>query len=334
MAMFTPPISPTTAPKLDPREEHFHIPSPHEGLSLFLRLLPADGNRPCRGVLLYIHGATFPSALSIAHRFDGRSWRDELCEAGFHVWGLDLHGFGQLSDPYPEMDEPAKDHAPLGRVRNAAPQVKQAARFICAHHEVARLSLIAHSWGSLVAGRFAQEHPELMDRLVLFGPITRRQTRSEAADLMAWRLITIEEQWNRFIADVPAGEPPVLLRRHFEDWAGRYLDTDPASRTRNPAAVKVPSGPYQDIADAWASGFPYDPALITCPVAIIRGEWDSLCDDDDARWLFTAFTSAPVRRDIKIGRGTHLMHLESSRYALYRETEAFLLGRDIAPRTA
>ena len=46
------------------------------------------------------------------------------------------------------------------------------------------------------------------------------------------------------------------------------------------------------------------------PVAIIRGEWDSMCRDDDAQWLFAAFARAPIRRDVKIGRATHLMHLE------------------------
>ena len=51
--------------------------------------------------MLYIHGATFPSALSIAHRFDGTSWRDVLNEAGFDVWGLDFYGFGH-SDRYPK----------------------------------------------------------------------------------------------------------------------------------------------------------------------------------------------------------------------------------------
>ena len=59
-----------------------------------------------KGVVLYVHGATFPSALSIAHRFDGRSWRDELCAAGFHVWGFDFHGYGN-SDPYPAMSSAA-----------------------------------------------------------------------------------------------------------------------------------------------------------------------------------------------------------------------------------
>src|SRR5262249_10535906 len=82
---------------LDPREQHFRIRSPRAGLSLFLRYLPSarEVSREDR-VALYVHGGTFPSGLSIAHRFDGRSWRDELCDAGFHVWALDFHGFGRL----------------------------------------------------------------------------------------------------------------------------------------------------------------------------------------------------------------------------------------------
>ena len=87
--------------KLDPREQHFRIPGPREGLSLFLRFLPAAETRfrPRRAVL-YVHGATFPSALSVAYRFDVKSWRDALNQAGFDVWGLDFYGFGH-SDRYP-----------------------------------------------------------------------------------------------------------------------------------------------------------------------------------------------------------------------------------------
>jgi hypothetical protein len=108
-------------PKLDAREAHFCVPSDHAGLSLFLRYLAPDHSpTPDRRVVLYVHGATFPSALSIAHRFDGRSWRDELVACGFHTWALDFHGFGQFSDPYPEMDEPAENNPPLGRAQDAS----------------------------------------------------------------------------------------------------------------------------------------------------------------------------------------------------------------------
>jgi hypothetical protein len=63
---------------------------------------------------------------------------------------------------------------------------------------------------------------------------------------------------------------------------------------------------------------------------MIRGRWNSLMDDDDGRWLFDAFAGSPVKRDIKIGRGTHLMHLAAIRLALWQESIGFLLGDDVA----
>ena len=107
--------------------------------------------------------------------------------------------------------------------------------------------------------------------------------------------------------------------------------SDPASRTRSPVAVKVPSGAFQDIFDAWAGELAYDPGLVRSPVAIIRGEWDAYCTDADACWLFDALSAAPEKCDVKISRGTHLMHLETMRHALYRESIAFLTGGSPAP---
>jgi pimeloyl-ACP methyl ester carboxylesterase len=302
---------------LDPRETTVRIPSPNPGLHLFLRHLPPPADAAAAGgIVLYVHGGTFPSALSIAHRFDGRSWRDTLADAGFHVWGLDFHGFGE-SDPYPDSDP----NTPLGRTNDASRQLERAVRFILAHHSRPRLSLVAHSWGSMVAGHLAGRRPDLVDRMVWFGPIARRDPLTDPQSLPAWRLISLQDQWNRFTADVPPGELPVLSRRHFAEWGQAYLDSDPASRDRIPPAVRTPSGAFQDIFDAWAGQFPYDPAQIQAPTAIIRGEWDSLCTDQDAAWLRAAI---PRATDIKIPRATHLMHLEENRYALYRETEAFL----------
>jgi len=133
---------------------------------------------------------------------------------------------------------------------------------------------------------------------------------------------------------VAPDEQPVLSRAHFDAWSERYLDTDLDSRGRDPAGVKTPTGPFTDILRAWHGDLAYDPALVQAPVAIIRGEWDGLINDEDARWLFDAFTASPIKRDIKISRGTHLMHLETMRYALYRESIAFLMadGKLSAPR--
>jgi pimeloyl-ACP methyl ester carboxylesterase len=323
----------STAPTLDAREQHFRIPGPRQGLSLFLRFLPAAHTtfRPRRAVL-YIHGATFPSALSIAHRFDGKSWRDALGEAGFDVWGLDFYGFA-YSDRYPEMDQPAIDNAPLCTAEDAAKQLEAAVTFILGHQNLDKLSLISHSWGSMPAGLFAGTHSARIDQLVLFAPIGRREPRRYETPpaFPAWRVVSIEDQWNRFVEDVPANEPPVLSRIHFEECSQRYLDSDPDSRSRDPAGVKTPLGPFSEIIRAWHGQLAYDPALVRSPVAIIRGEWDGLMLDDDAQWLFNAFAQSPAKRDIKIGRGTHLMHLETMRTALWQESIAFLHGHDSAP---
>jgi pimeloyl-ACP methyl ester carboxylesterase len=317
-------------PKLDPREQHFRISGPIEGLSLFLRFLPAarahDG--PRRAVV-YVHGATFPSALSIAHRFDGRSWRDALNDAGFDVWGLDFHGFG-FSDRYPEMDKPAADTPPLCIAEDAARQLATAVAFIRAHQNLERVSFISHSWGSMPLGRFAGEHPSLVDRLVLFAPIGRRPARryETAPTFPAWRIVSLEDQWTRFVEDVPDTAAPVLAKTHFDEWGQHYLDSDPESRRRSPAGVKTPLGPFSEIIKAWHGRLAYEPAKVQAPLAIIRGEWDGLLLDEDARGLFDEFTQAPAKRDIKISRGTHLMHLESARVALWQESINFLDGED------
>jgi hypothetical protein len=73
------------------------------------------------------------------------------------------------------------------------------------------------------------------------------------------------------------------------------------------------------------------PSTIFCVLGMASSatsllEWDGVIPDQDACWLFDAFKASPIKRDIKISRGTHLMHLEAMRGALYNEANTFLLG--------
>jgi len=135
----------------------------------------------------------------------------------------------------------------------------------------------------------------------------------------------------RFGEDVAPHEPPVLSRRHFDEWARLYLDSDSRSRARHPEGVQTPCGPFVEILRAWHGELAYEPQRVRAPVAILRGAWDGLVTDADARWLFDAFTQSPVKRDVKIGRATYLMHLEVMRPALWRESATFLIADDAAP---
>jgi pimeloyl-ACP methyl ester carboxylesterase len=168
--------------------------------------------------------------------------------------------------------------------------------------------------------------PARVERLVLFAPITARGGEPTAQQSPAWHLVTADAQWTRFVATVPAGAAPVLPRKWFDPWVAAYLASDPLASRRNPPAVQVPFGPLADAQAAAAGVLPYDPAHIIAPTLIVRGEWDHWPTDADAQWLFRALVNAQDKRDVKIARGTHVMHLETSRMALYRETAGFLLG--------
>jgi len=281
---------------------------------------PANGDRS--RPVLYVHGATFPSDASIMFRFEGGSWADSLNAAGFDVFGLDFAGYGG-SERYPAMASDAPG-PPLGRAPETADQVARAVRMILEETGAKQLVIIAHSWGSLPAAAFSADHPDQVQRLVLFGPITRRHDAPPPNPIPPWRDINIAQQHARFVAEVPPGEAQVLAQDDFPRWTRTYLAADPAAAGREPPAVRTPNGPTADIAEAWFGRLPYDPARIRAPTLIVRGDWDRVCDDRDARGLCAALTGSSQARVVTIPRATHLMHLETGRQALYDATNAFL----------
>src|SRR5689334_7826963 len=71
------------------------------GLQIRLRHTPPPASASGHALpVLFIHGASFPSALAFDFRMDGQSWMDKLAARGFDVYALDFPGYG-LSDRYP-----------------------------------------------------------------------------------------------------------------------------------------------------------------------------------------------------------------------------------------
>lgn len=297
------------------------VPLPEGKLAVY-PLSKAKGTR--RGVVLYVHGATFPASLAMGYRFDEYSWADDIAHAGFDAWGFDFLGYG-ASDRYSAMSAEPTQSPPLGRAPAAARQVGAAVRCVLAAAKVRQLAMVAHSWGSMPAALFACERPEEVEKLVLFGPILQRglEKLPTPESLPGYTLITVSAQYQRFTEDLPKGEPEVLLKRHFERWAIDYLACDPESAGRTPPAVKTPLGPAADIYAAWSGQLPYEPKRLRTPTLLVRGEWDSLCADTDATW-FIERCGAPHKADVKVAKGTHLMHLEQSRFGLYDAANEFL----------
>jgi pimeloyl-ACP methyl ester carboxylesterase len=300
-------------------QQTFRLPASGAYPSLFVRRQPLIG----APAVLYIHGATFPSALSVGFDFGGGSWLDDWQARGFDAWAFDFAGFGE-SGRYAAMGEPADHCAPLCRAPEAAGQIAAVLALIRRETGRPRASLVAHSWGSMPAARAAIAEPDGVDRLVLFAPIARRAANPAPANLPAWSDFTVEAQHTRFIADVPKGHAPVLVA--FDRWAPAYLASDPDAARRMLPAVRIPNGPRADNAEAWSGRLAWNPAELTRPLVIVRGAWDSLCTDTDAGRLLAAAASAPQRRDCKLEAGTHLMHLETGRRALYEAVGRALKG--------
>ena len=74
------------------------------------------------------------------------------------------------------MNEPSQDNGPLGAAQDAA-QTDRGCRPVYPRliRRIEKLSLVSHSWGSMPTGIFASAFPALLDRLVLFAPIARRE---------------------------------------------------------------------------------------------------------------------------------------------------------------
>jgi len=71
----------------------------------------------------------------------------------------------------------------------------------------------------------------------LFMRIAKRSPRRyEQPPLFpAWKSPRVEEQWNPFVGDVPAHDPPVLSRVHFDGSLGRKPSWRPDFRAKSQA---------------------------------------------------------------------------------------------------
>lgn len=303
-----------------PATRSYTLPWQHAGESLTLALhrQPAEGD-----VVLYVHGATFPSALAVGWRMQGASWMDDLQQAGFDAWALDFAGYGDAQRPKPFAGA-TNAGPPFGRYDAAAEQIGVALQYIRRVRPEARIHLIAHSWGTLPAQRAVIQYPDSVSRLVLFGPLVPRDGTPMGTPTETWALIDEAAQRPRQRTGMPEDLPTPVDEAELDRWCAAYLASDATASQRTPLSVRIPNGPSADVAASWGGQSLVDSALIQIPVLIVRGEWDHVTTDEDARRLFNALRGASDKRDVKISGGNHWLHLQPRRVALWAEVRSFL----------
>lgn len=115
----------------------------------------------------YIEKGTGSNHIILIHGFGGHSftWRfiiDQLAEAGYHIWSIDLLGFG-LSDK------------PLGAPYGLDLFRQQITDFIISK-KIGSAHLIGNSMGGGLCLGMAVEHPQMVKSLVLIDPFAYPQT--------------------------------------------------------------------------------------------------------------------------------------------------------------
>ncbi len=313
--------------------EEMMVPSSDSGIEIYVRnKRPANMTafRPDRTVL-FVHSSTVPSSTTFDMPLGGMSWMDYIAQRGYDVYLLDLRGYGKSSRPK-EMSEPAANNPPIVRGETAVKDISSVVDFILKRRNIARLQLLAWSWGTSLMAFYTTQNPGKVERLVLYAPTWMRTTpaltqgATATGPVPAYRLVTREQARARWLNGVPEDKKATVIPAGwFDQWADATWATDPEGSKMNPPVLRAPNGVVQDGAEYWTAGKPYyDPAKITVPTLLIGAEWDSDNPPYQRQAIFPLLVNSPGKRYVELGEGGHYIFMEKNRLKLFEAVQAFL----------
>jgi pimeloyl-ACP methyl ester carboxylesterase len=310
--------------------EEFTVPAVDPGIGLYVRNKHSQGMQRFTGdkILLYVHGATYPSETVFDLPLNGLSWMDYIARHGYDVYLLDIRGFGRSTRP-PEMDQPAEAHAPIVNTATAVKDVAATVDFILKHRGVSKLNLIGWSWGTSILGWYTTQHNDKVNRLVLYAPMwisTSAPLVDPSVTLGAYRTVAREAARARWLRGVPQDKQADLIPAGwFDAWADATFATDPVGARQTPPVLRIPNGAVQDGREFWSVGKAlYDPAGIRVPTLLAHAEWDADLPSYMLYEYFARLTHAPYKRYVQIGEGTHTLIMEKNRMQLFQAVQQFL----------
>lgn len=288
-------------------------------------LKPSD--KKISEAVLFIHGASFPSALSSGFSMDGLSWMDNLANAGYDVYALDFLGYGK-SDRYDYMADKIKKTDRRGGGNEVAEDIDIAINYILNELSVTKVHLIGHSWGATVSGHYATLYPEKIEKLILFAPFIQRNGATDWDKTEAlYSDLTPKKRVEQMINGIPKGQDMTLATDVLAKWENEWMESDVTSTTRNPSSVRYPFAWEVDLYNCWNGNCFFDASKVKSATLLIRGEWDPTFSFEDAEKLFGQLENAPSKRYVVIDKSTHVLHLEKNRVALYNEVQLFLKSK-------
>ena len=289
--------------------ESYMIPSGDAGIELYVRNKRPAGmtNFPADKILLYVHGATYPSETAFDLPIEGASMMDLIAARGYDVYLVDIRGYGRSTRP-PEMSAPPEANKPIVSTDVAVRDFGAAVDHVSSGAALHKINLMGWSWGTAIAGKYTSEHNDKVHRLVLFAPLwifrkdaviapAPEATGKSAPQLGAYRLVSKEVAKARWLEGVPEDKKAGLIPPGvFEAWIEATWATDPDATKHNPPMLRAPNGVIADALAYWTAGKAhYDPGKITVPTFLIHAEWDFDLPSYQAREVFRGVEERAVQ---------------------------------------
>ena len=246
---------------------------------------PAAGV-PQRGAILFVHGSSMGSQPTFDLHVPGRphsSVMEWFAARGYDTWCMDNEGYGRSDKKRPINND----------ISNGADDLAAGSELILKKTGAKGLLVYGISSGALKAALFAERYPERIARLALDamvwtgeGSPTLEQRRKRLAEFKAMTRRPIDRAFvhSIFARDHPGTADEATINA----FADAILALDDS----------VPTGTYVDM----CSKLPLvDPAKITAPTLVMRGEYDGIAGFDDLIEFFKRLPNADKQFTVMAG---------------------------------
>jgi len=235
-------------------------------VKLFLWQKPAAPGVATQGTVLFVHGSSMASQPTFDLHVPGRpdsSVMDWFAARGFDTWCMDHEGYGRSDKQRPINCD----------IANGADDLVAGTEYILKTTGAQKLLTYGISSGALRAALFAQRHPERVARLALDafvwtgeGSPTLAERRKKLPEFQAKNRRPIDRAFVQSIFS--RDHPGCADEATINAFADAIVALDDS----------VPTGTYVDM----CSKLPIvDPAKITVPTIVMRGQYDGIAGVDD-----------------------------------------------------
>ena len=283
---------------------------------LFLWRKGAVELRDAKGTILFVHGSSMASQPTFDLHVPGRpdsSAMDWFAARGFDTWCMDNEGYGR-----------SDKHRPINcDIANGAEDLAAGTEYIARTTGASKLLIYGISSGALKAALFAERHPERVARLALDafvwtgeGSPTLAERRKRLREFQSKHRRPIDRAFVQSIFD--RDHPGTADEATIHSFADAILALDDS----------VPTGTYVDM----CSKLPLvDPAKITVPTIIMRGEFDGIAGFDDLIEFFKRLPNPDKQFAVMAGIA-HASFQQKNYLSVYHILHAFFTQPELVYR--